>query len=853
MIPIRLHLSGFLSYQDPVDLDFSDFELACISGSNGAGKSSLLDAITWGLFGQARRRDDSLINSHAIVAEVTFDFMYENNLYRVQRSKPRDKSTVLEFLVCAVDGVWKPLTEKSMRETEARINGTLRMDYDTFINSSFLMQGHADQFAQQRPSDRKKVLSAILGLEVWEQYRVEAAERRKIFEGEIKALDAQIVEIDAELAQESERKQKLHDVEVRLEQLSQLRKDKENWLAMKQHLAAMLEEQRRSVELLERNALESRSRYNRLRAELDALNQEKAGYQAVLQGEKETLTAYQRWQDLRVALERWDDVATNFREIEARRTAPLTAITAEGSRLDQERSQLVSQEQAVLSEQARFEDLDIQTAALANDIKILEEALGQRAQLENDLRETQGRVAEASAENRSLRDAMKALKERIVRLNEVEGALCPLCGQPLSPEERANLVASLEGDGKEMGDRFRANLDWLSQGESQSRELQTQIKTLANRDEELRGLSRQHDRLEAEHTRIIENVASWNAGGALRLVEVSRMLSQEDFAHAARTELAEIDAQSKALGYDAAEHDAVRRAEHEGRTAETGMRALESARASLDPVERQIASKESNIAQESVLMAEQEKQYQAARERYEEDAAELPDLIQAEQEVFTIQEEENRLRSEVGMVLQSVKVLDRQRERRARIVAQRDANSAQIARLKTLEHAFSKDGVPALLIEQALPDIETEANEILDRLSNGQMSVHFETQRQFKDKSRDDRRETLDIIISDGAGPREYELFSGGEAFRINFAIRLALSRILAQRAGARLQMLVIDEGFGSQDADGRQRLIEAINQVRPDFQKILVITHMEELKEAFPARIEVEKTPQGSRVQVVV
>jgi exonuclease SbcC len=186
------------------------------------------------------------------------------------------------------------------------------------------------------------------------------------------------------------------------------------------------------------------------------------------------------------------------------------------------------------------------------------------------------------------------------------------------------------------------------------------------------------------------------------------------------------------------------------------------------------------------------------------------------------------------------------------LAQQRDDLAAGIARMKTLERAFSKDGVPALLIEQALPEIETQANDLLDRLSNGTMSVRFETQRQYKDKNRDDRKETLDILISDGAGQREYEMFSGGEAFRVNFAIRLALSRVLAQRAGARLQTLVIDEGFGSQDVEGRQRLIEAINLVRQDFQKVLVITHLEELKEAFPARIEVTKGPRGSSVQVI-
>lgn len=101
MIPVRLQLTGFLSYREPVELDFTSFDLACISGSNGAGKSSLLDAITWALFGQARRRDDALINSHRDVkaAQVVYDFIYESNFYRVQRAKPRDKGTLLELFV----------------------------------------------------------------------------------------------------------------------------------------------------------------------------------------------------------------------------------------------------------------------------------------------------------------------------------------------------------------------------------------------------------------------------------------------------------------------------------------------------------------------------------------------------------------------------------------------------------------------------------------------------------------------------------------------------------------------------------------------------------------------------------
>jgi len=112
--------------------------------------------------------------------------------------------------------------------------------------------------------------------------------------------------------------------------------------------------------------------------------------------------------------------------------------------------------------------------------------------------------------------------------------------------------------------------------------------------------------------------------------------------------------------------------------------------------------------------------------------------------------------------------------------------------------------------------------------------------------------ETLDIIISDEMGERPYEMYSGGEAFRVNFAIRLAISKLLTHRAGAKLQFLVIDEGFGSQDVQGRTRLVEAIDTIKNDFEKILVITHIEELKEEFPIRIEVSKGPAGSTFEIV-
>ena len=142
MIPLHLRLSGFLSYRDPTELDFSRFDLACISGANGAGKSTLLDAITWALFGQARRRDDALINLQCDAAEVVFTFRYEQTDYRILRSLRRGKAGALEFQarhpVPAASPLdpqrtWKPLTERTQRETQARIEQIKTMGLENFL------------------------------------------------------------------------------------------------------------------------------------------------------------------------------------------------------------------------------------------------------------------------------------------------------------------------------------------------------------------------------------------------------------------------------------------------------------------------------------------------------------------------------------------------------------------------------------------------------------------------------------------------------------------------------------------------------------------------------------------------
>ncbi len=165
-----------------------------------------------------------------------------------------------------------------------------------------------------------------------------------------------------------------------------------------------------------------------------------------------------------------------------------------------------------------------------------------------------------------------------------------------------------------------------------------------------------------------------------------------------------------------------------------------------------------------------------------------------------------------------------------------------------LARDFSKRGIQALIIEESLPEIENEANLLLGKMTSNRMSLTLETQ---KDTKKGDTIETLDIKIADELGTRNYEMYSGGEAFRIDLALRIAISRLLVRRAGASMPILIIDEGFGTQDDSGLEKLIEAINSIQDDFEKLLVITHLDELKDKFPALITVSKTPEGSMITV--
>lgn len=853
MIPIKLSLEGFTSYRTKQTVDFNSFSVACVSGPNGAGKSSLLDAITFAIYGKARKNDDAIINSACSKAFVILDFQYEQGTYRVARSITRGKGSQVDFFIYDPEkDSWKTLSERTASATNAKIEKTLRLDYETFVNASFFLQGKADSFAIKRPAERKQILASILGLDEWERYRELAREKRAQKEKALELNQSRINESQAEIDDEPQRKQ----------ELAELEKEKAEAHAQLVELQLLRQQQ-----LAEENRLKSqRETLARLGQALQAAQQDLSETAALIAKREEGLNAcqaelaqapqvqaaYQDYLVTRSELESLDQLQARVRPIEDQRRDLISEIEREKAVLNSRLDMLNNESAQLQAEREQILTIQTQNTEIELELRALQQQVQQRPALEAEIAALQEIAGVLQAELAQIKTKGIELKDRVDELNKIEGALCPLCGQPLSEHDRENLINELDSEltlsraaySSKQSEGYQNKIA-LNQKQSELQDIAKLESRLNEGKQRSEGLLRQIEMLQEKQNR-------WQAGKAAELQRLQERLNRDEILPEKAAQLAALEAELAKLGYDPAKHARLRQKLKEVEGIEEALRHLELAandaknhQEALKELQNRLSRQENDVKK----LADEQAQSAAALAA---DSAGLPDSRQTEIDLRMAQEAEAQVLRRLGGAMQRLKAVEVQRERHKALRQLATEIRQEIDRLKQLEKAFGKDGVPALLIEQALPELERSADEILKRLTNDSMSIFFNTLRDYKDARRKDKQDTLDIVISDGGSNRDYETYSGGEAFRVNFAIRLALSHVLAHRAGARLQTLVIDEGFGNQDAEGRDKLIKAINAVSSDFAKVLVITHIDELKDVFSTRIEVNKTAEGSEVRVV-
>jgi exonuclease SbcC len=349
-----------------------------------------------------------------------------------------------------------------------------------------------------------------------------------------------------------------------------------------------------------------------------------------------------------------------------------------------------------------------------------------------------------------------------------------------------------------------------------------------------------------DHERVLQQLPIQQA----QVEQLTQRLQQQAIDLELQQQLEQCDRQLAQIGYDPQTHQQLRLAQAQAQPALLQYQELSLARQQYPEARRQY--------QQTVQLEDQK---QTEVQALNQDIIQLQGTLTATRdlapEIAQLQQELSQQRSQIEQLIGAIARLQQSQQQLDAQKLQADTLATRLAELRhrqhihqELQYAFGKNGIQALMIETMLPQIEAETNTLLARLSNHQLHVRFITQK--AGKRSDKLIDTLDIEIADSQGTRPYETYSGGESFRINFAIRLALSRILAQRVGGKLQTLIIDEGFGTQDHEGCDRLVAAINAIANDFSCILVITHMPQLKEAFSHLIEVRKTGSGSKINLV-
>ncbi|GAB4468894.1 MAG: hypothetical protein Kow00124_03570 [Anaerolineae bacterium] len=849
MIPVELELHNFLAYRHPAPLTFSGMHLACLVGANGAGKSSLLDAITWALWGRARaRRDDDLIHGEEIEMTVIFTFESGGNLYRVTRFRSRQGRGRSELLLEVADGdEWRNITENTIRNTQQKIDSILHLNYETFINSAYLVQGRADEFTKKGPAERKAILGEILGLQQWAFYEERVKEALREGANDARYLEDRIREIDEELGHADLYQQQLNEanrllrdladqlegIEARYHELESARRRRADLVNQIDEARRRLALDQREMETLYKDQIASQERLAHLGTLLEQRDEIEQGYTQLQDALRQEREVGERLLEQKGLRERREQLNAQIRDARSQIEATRSALL--------QRQQDLTERSAAAVNHAEMEARRKQVTELESR----EEACRVwRAQIE----EMSGEQSALTAENRALWARMTEINKHLEMIREAAEAFCPLCKQPLDDKHRLDLIEDLEHEGQEKGELYRENLARLQELEEH---LAAKRRAVRDAEAALRNLPPLRERLALMTSRAEEAAQADEELESVRhkLEALERTLAVQDYAHDEQAALADIEEQLTALSHDEEAYRRARQTVDNYRPFEQRYADLSRAMAEMPEIEAALARLDERIAgwQERIM------QTQTFIAGLQEEVAQLDeqlvDYSTVEAERTRLQDAKSRAHAAAGAAQQRVDSLNRMREQRTAHVARLEELGAERGILEELRLAFGKDGIPAMIIEAAIPEIETEANEILARMTGGRMHIRFDTQRE---KVTGGIKETLDIKIADELGTRDYDTFSGGEAFRVNFAIRLAMSRLLARRAGAQLRTLIIDEGFGTQDEEGRARLVEAINAIQSDFDLILVITHIDELRDAFPVRIEITKTRDGSLIDVV-
>ncbi|MBI2957732.1 MAG: SMC family ATPase [Chloroflexi bacterium] len=602
MIPLRLRLRNFMCYGENVPpLSFEGIHVACLCGDNGSGKSALLDAMTWALWGKSRAdADDDLIYRDRADMEVDFEFIAQGKGYRVLRkhgrgTAARSGSTLLT-LQSAGEGVYNDISGNTKSETQQKLIELLRLDYKTFRNSAYLVQGKANEFTVADPAERKRVLAAILDLSQYDELSDMAHDRSVERGNEGSRLEGIITGMEAEIATKPSCLSDLASHQSLLMAAEARRAEAEKDLNATEQASKDLEIKQSQLKLLQSSQAQASAELSRWMQRSRVLTSQIAEYEGV-EAEQEAIVAGHTsllLQDAENA--QLNEKAQRLLELTAGAARLALAIERAQNMVLAEHDSSQKKLDEARTKAATLPDLEAQAARTRAELQVL-------AATEEALVEKRRRAAELTSaadntrsNNERLSAEVRQIEEKLAMLS-AKGARCPLCQSDLGEDGVERVRANYQAERAEKRRYIREGAGQAETSASERRSIEAEIARIepvmkaekASRQTRL-------GRLEHEIAAAREAAASIGADQE-RLAQLERRLAERDFATVEQKAYVELSTQISALAYDPAHHNEVKRRLRDSAQFQAKWNHLEQALKRLPQMRSDLAATEETIAE----------------------------------------------------------------------------------------------------------------------------------------------------------------------------------------------------------------------------------------------------------------
>ena len=783
-------------------LGFPDRVIGII-GPNGAGKSSLVEAVAWALYGnQAARSGKDEIKSQSASAndncEVALEFGLADENYRVVRRLVgrSGRAEVSLYHNGAPECV-------GVNETRACVRRLLGLDFRGFMTSFLARQQELNALSDLQPSKRRDHLAGMLGIE-----RLDKAVGRVKEDTRLAAEKAAFME--RQLAQSQE-------VQFRIEQLSesleQLNSRKETQAAALKEAENILKQAVSGFSKLQETRSTWLQREAKIEAEQTAL--------AALDEQRDNLT--------REAAE----LATaegDLKELE-KQLRDLPVIRASLERHKENKSMLTLQSGLqVQARETRQELQQTQQVTVSNKDRLgaLETAVGRiPADIAERLKDHEAMLERAREEYSHLQGAKVALDKDLKRLaNQMESiaefgpdSVCDRCHRPLGDDLPA-IREHLEREQSQMTESLQSTAAKLEAKLAEGNKLRNLVQELKKD---------AHARYEAVVNR--DALLKENRSLQQRAADISRRLASLD------KQISELAGQLEETEFDQREFDNLttrlahlEEAESKRDRLAGSLTRKPQVEKGLQELQRKLKANRQSL---DMLLAEREnlnyreEAYEAATTNLETTRGETES---ARSSLLTISKEleltqrELEIKREQRDSLRKLEV-DLEETRGARYYGEK---------LAGLFGEFRKH-----LIARIRPTLADLAGGLFSEMTDGKYSL----------VELDDN---YDLRVMDGGQFFGVERFSGGEKDLANLCLRLAISLALTDSAGLSRSFVILDEVFGSQDSERKDLIIKALGNLKNRFPQILLITHIEDIRDQVEELVEVRPTGRGySEVRV--